>query len=614
MSKQLYEEALADVKQLKQIAEDNAKREIIEAVTPRIRELIENQLLNEGSDDDHDYDGKLLIDQGADLEGKEDSVVAVSDAPSEEEPHSELNVEPGELDDEQEVYATLDDLLELSSLQAESVELAIHRTYDEIAHKIKTDQLKSSNLSDLKLKVESLYDSLQKLDVNGSKVESLGEKLEECFAVLEFANGATENNMKKKLNEGDVTLVLHNMPDDLNLDDVTVDLVAKAEEEGGEEAPEAEEGGEEAEAEEGGEEAAPESEEGGEEKKETAMEGKDMEFDPIVEIDEKELREAIKSMRTLSESAEEKEEEDLDEYALAEDEEGEDDLLEIAADDDVEEKACAKCEGKGCDECGMVEGYDDEDDDDLVELKPHMTDEVKAEDGEEEVEEKKHMGAEDDEEELEELGLKRSLSRVGTPEQPNVQADVMEAKKVGAKPKHHAMGAAKLKNPLGTAAKEDKDKNWIMSKGKKVPAGKTVEKQKVKAGKAPTVPGSVSMKPVKESSDNGATEIDSLRAQLAETNLFNAKLLYTNKLLQNEALSARQKAQIIEQLDEASSLREVKLVYESLQKTLATKAPVRESVDRVVGTSSRPTSSGGTSSVLSESVEASRWARLAGIK
>jgi len=39
MSKQLYEEALADVRKLKEIAEDNAKRAILEAVTPRIKDL-----------------------------------------------------------------------------------------------------------------------------------------------------------------------------------------------------------------------------------------------------------------------------------------------------------------------------------------------------------------------------------------------------------------------------------------------------------------------------------------------------------------------------------------------------------------------------------------------
>lgn len=326
-----------------------------------------------------------------------------------------------------------------------------------------------------------------------------------------------------------------------------------------------------------------------------------MEFDPIVEIDEKELREAIKSMRALNES----EEKELDEYAV---EAAEEDLFEdeepakdeALYEEEVDEaKTCEVHEVAGCAECGMNEEHGD---DDLFEL------DLEGEENGEDL----------FEDEVEESGTENSLG-AGRRREDAIGLDragghysMAEAKAAGPKPKHNAMGAAKLKKPLGADGKEMKDKDWVMSKGKKVPVGKTVEKMKDKGGKTPTVPASVSMKPVKESS--GATEIDSLRAQLAEVNLFNAKLLYTNKLLQNEALTARQKAQIIEQLDEAASLREVKLVYESLQKTLATKAPIRESADRVVGTSSRPTSSGGTSSVLSESVEASRWARLAGIK
>ena len=45
MSKSLFEEAIADAKQLREAAEANAKNAIIEAVTPRIREFIESQLV-----------------------------------------------------------------------------------------------------------------------------------------------------------------------------------------------------------------------------------------------------------------------------------------------------------------------------------------------------------------------------------------------------------------------------------------------------------------------------------------------------------------------------------------------------------------------------------------
>ena len=115
---------------------------------------------------------------------------------------------------------------------------------------------------------------------------------------------------------------------------------------------------------------------------------------------------------------------------------------------------------------------------------------------------------------------------------------------------------------------------------------------------------------------NGSSRLaegsDNLRKKLAETNLFNMKLLYTNKLLQNEALTKRQKADIIEKLDEAATDREVKLVYESLVKTLSGKKNLSEGANRVLGSSSAPTRSAST--VLNEGFEADRWAKLAGIK
>ena len=46
MSK-LFEEAIADAKKLKEVAEENAKKAILESVTPQIREFIEEQLLEE---------------------------------------------------------------------------------------------------------------------------------------------------------------------------------------------------------------------------------------------------------------------------------------------------------------------------------------------------------------------------------------------------------------------------------------------------------------------------------------------------------------------------------------------------------------------------------------
>jgi len=107
--------------------------------------------------------------------------------------------------------------------------------------------------------------------------------------------------------------------------------------------------------------------------------------------------------------------------------------------------------------------------------------------------------------------------------------------------------------------------------------------------------------------------VNSLREQLEDLNLFNAKLLYVNKLLQNKSLSEGQKKSVIKALDEAQSLTEAKSLYKSLTETLSrssSKSTLSES--RVLGSSSRPTTSS-QSSATSTNNELSRWQRLAGI-
>ena len=49
MSKSLFEEAIADAKQLREVAEQNAKSAILEAVTPKIKQFIESQLIGDSA-------------------------------------------------------------------------------------------------------------------------------------------------------------------------------------------------------------------------------------------------------------------------------------------------------------------------------------------------------------------------------------------------------------------------------------------------------------------------------------------------------------------------------------------------------------------------------------
>ena len=106
-----------------------------------------------------------------------------------------------------------------------------------------------------------------------------------------------------------------------------------------------------------------------------------------------------------------------------------------------------------------------------------------------------------------------------------------------------------------------------------------------------------------------------LKKQLSEMNLFNAKLLYVNKLMQNRNVSSKQQRAIVEALDNAKTIREAKFLYEGLAKSLTkrTQKKLTESADRrLLSSSSKATRSG--SATINEDAVASRWATLAGIR
>lgn len=75
--------------------------------------------------------------------------------------------------------------------------------------------------------------------------------------------------------------------------------------------------------------------------------------------------------------------------------------------------------------------------------------------------------------------------------------------------------------------------------------------------------------------------IKTLRNELNEINLLNAKLLYTNKLFKAKNLTETQKLKVLSNFDKAATVSEVKLVYESLSENIKeTKksSPINESV------------------------------------
>jgi len=70
----------------------------------------------------------------------------------------------------------------------------------------------------------------------------------------------------------------------------------------------------------------------------------------------------------------------------------------------------------------------------------------------------------------------------------------------------------------------------------------------------------------------GALEtIETLRSELNEVNLLNSKLLYVNKIFKANSLSEAQKVNIIAAFDKAETVKEVKLVFETVNENVVTR-------------------------------------------
>ena len=112
-----------------------------------------------------------------------------------------------------------------------------------------------------------------------------------------------------------------------------------------------------------------------------------------------------------------------------------------------------------------------------------------------------------------------------------------------------------------------------------------------------------------------------IKKELNESNLFNAKLLYVTKLMQQHTLNNKQQRAIVEAMDNAKTQREAKLLFKSLneslnkragQKLTESKNAKRSLNESRTGYSNRSLQSG--QAPRNSGVELDRWAILAGIR
>jgi hypothetical protein len=111
--------------------------------------------------------------------------------------------------------------------------------------------------------------------------------------------------------------------------------------------------------------------------------------------------------------------------------------------------------------------------------------------------------------------------------------------------------------------------------------------------------------------------VDKLVTTLNETNISNAKLLYTNKALTSDSLNERQKNKIAEALSKAETVEEAKVMYEALQGAVGSpskKQPTESLSEAVNKTSSTLLLSRNKTGEDKAGQKPDRWKILAGIK
>ena len=108
-------------------------------------------------------------------------------------------------------------------------------------------------------------------------------------------------------------------------------------------------------------------------------------------------------------------------------------------------------------------------------------------------------------------------------------------------------------------------------------------------------------------------EMEELKSELNEINLLNSKLLYVNKIFKAKNLTESQKSKVLEAFDKATTVKEAKLVYE----TLSTEVKERKSsvTESMIGGASKAAGIAPTKSpILEVNDQFARWQTLAGIK
>jgi hypothetical protein len=113
----------------------------------------------------------------------------------------------------------------------------------------------------------------------------------------------------------------------------------------------------------------------------------------------------------------------------------------------------------------------------------------------------------------------------------------------------------------------------------------------------------------KEEMKEAIATIETLRNELNEVNLLNAKLLYVNKVFKAKNLTESQKLKVIAQFDRATTAKEAKAIFESMNNAIAKSA--KSQIKESLGFASKAAGVAPQKPIVDETM--SRWQTLAGI-
>ena len=301
----------------------------------------------------------------------------------------------------------------------------------------------------------------------------------------------------------------------------------------------------------------------------------------------------------------------MEEEGLEEDFNLEEILAELEMTDEGAEMEKEGMYEEGLDEDLMLEDMSDEEIeelvmqviDDMIASGKLMPGEGEEEGEEEEMEDMEDMEGEEIDEDinleelLAEMDSKEELEEAGS---GDWVSDYLTAKEI-------ALALGLVGSIVGLSAKD-----YITSAIKRF--GKDKAKEKIDA-----VIKDDNVNPPAQTDEVTNTEmeetINELRKELNEVNLLNAKLLYTNKIFKAKNLTESEKIKVLNTFDKAETVKEVKLVFETLTEsfkaTTAKKNPIKESL----GSASKTIGTATPKQPIIEANEAfTRMQRLAGLK